>query len=72
MEEAETVNSLKISNYKTIQKDKIMKTKALNIKDFEIEKINKEAQKSIRGGDGETTIDPNNPNPVKNGGSGNG
>jgi len=49
-----------------------MKTKALNIKNFEIEKINKEAQKSIRGGDGETTIDPNNPNPVKNGGSGNG
>jgi len=49
-----------------------MKNNSLKIKNFESDKINKEAQKSIRGGDGETTIDPNNPNPVKNGGSGNG
>ncbi|WP_347050086.1 hypothetical protein [Flavobacterium olei] len=47
-----------------------MKNKALNIKDFEIERINREAQKSIRGGDDETPTDPNNP--IKNGGSGNG
>lgn len=46
-----------------------MKTKTLKIADFESQKINKDAQKVIRGGDGEL-IDPNNP--VKNGGGGNG
>jgi len=46
-----------------------MKSKALQLADFELEKINKDTQKVIRGGDGEP-IDPNNP--VKNGGSGNG
>jgi len=46
-----------------------MKNKALQLADFELEKINKDVQKVIRGGDGEP-IDPNNP--VKNGGSGNG
>ena len=46
-----------------------MKRRILSVSHFELEKINKEAQKMIRGGDGEP-IDPNNP--VKNGGSGNG
>ncbi|WP_347050087.1 hypothetical protein [Flavobacterium olei] len=46
-----------------------MKNNSLKIKNFESDKISKEAQKIIRGGDGEP-IDPNNP--VKNGGSGNG
>ncbi|WP_433765135.1 hypothetical protein [Flavobacterium ginsenosidimutans] len=47
-----------------------MKTKILNIKDFEIEKLNKEAQKVIRGGDGDP-VDPTN-NPVKGSGNGSG
>ncbi|KAF2332276.1 rSAM-modified peptide [Flavobacterium ginsenosidimutans] len=47
-----------------------MKTKILNIKDFEIEKLNKEAQKVIRGGDGDP-VDPTN-NPAKGSGNGSG
>ncbi|MCV2485884.1 hypothetical protein OD917_13185 [Flavobacterium sp. SH_e] len=47
-----------------------MKTNLLKITDFEIEKLNKEAQKVIRGGDGEP-VDPTN-NPVKGSGNGSG
>ncbi|MCV2485882.1 hypothetical protein OD917_13175 [Flavobacterium sp. SH_e] len=47
-----------------------MKTKISNIKDFEIEKLNKEAQKVIRGGDGDP-VDPTN-NPAKGSGNGSG
>ena len=46
-----------------------MEKRTLKISHFESEKINKEAQKVIRGGDGEPT-DPNNA--IKNAGSGNG
>ncbi|PBJ11345.1 rSAM-modified peptide [Flavobacterium sp. ACN6] len=45
---------------------------SLKITDFEIEKISKNAQKSVRGGDAEPDpITPPN-NPVKGGGNGNG
>ena len=46
-----------------------MKNKVLKLVDFQLEKINKDAQKVIRGGGDEPT-DPNNP--LKNGGGGNG
>ena len=48
-----------------------MKNKALKITDFEVEKLNKEAQKVVRGGGGETGEEEQN-NPIKNGGGGNG
>ncbi len=47
-----------------------MKNKALKITDFEVEKLNKDAQKVVRGGDGDPPIEQNNP--IKNGGGGNG
>jgi len=48
-----------------------MKNNSLKIKDIEIEKISTEAQKVIKGGDGES-VDPQN-NPAKGtGGNGNG
>ncbi|BDU24400.1 rSAM-modified peptide [Flavobacterium sp. GSB-24] len=48
-----------------------MKNIKLTFEDFQLEKINKEAQKIIRGGDGED-VDPKN-NPAKGtGGNGNG
>ena len=42
---------------------------SLKITDFEIEKLNKEAQKAVRGGDGDPPVINN---PIKNGGGGNG
>ncbi|PBJ11346.1 hypothetical protein [Flavobacterium sp. ACN6] len=49
-----------------------MKNNILSFKDFELETINKQAQKAIRGGDGEAApITPPN-NPEKGGGNGNG
>ncbi|WP_205334633.1 hypothetical protein [Flavobacterium fluviale] len=48
-----------------------MKNKVLKFKDFESEKINKETQRIIRGGDGEPA-DPPISYPIKNGGGGNG
>ncbi|MCV2485883.1 rSAM-modified peptide [Flavobacterium sp. SH_e] len=47
-----------------------MKTNLLKITDFEIEKLNKEAQKAVRGGDDEP-VDPKN-NPAKGSGNGSG
>ncbi len=45
-----------------------MKANSLKIADFEIEKLNKDAQKTVRGG-GDDPTDPNNP---AKGGGGNG
>jgi len=71
---AETVNShskkQKQSILKQSKKYKVMKN-SLKITDFEIEKLNKEAQKVVRGGGGETSEEEKN-NPIKNGGGGNG
>ncbi|KAF2332277.1 hypothetical protein [Flavobacterium ginsenosidimutans] len=47
-----------------------MKTKISNINDFELEKIDRGAQKVIRGGDGDP-VDPTN-NPAKGSGNGSG
>ncbi|MCV2485886.1 rSAM-modified peptide [Flavobacterium sp. SH_e] len=46
-----------------------MKTNSLKIADFEIEKLNKEAQKTVMGGGDEPT-DPNSP--AKGSGNGSG
>ena len=48
-----------------------MKNNTLTFKDFESEKINKETQRIIRGGDAEPA-DPPISYPIKNGGGGNG
>ena len=50
-----------------------MKSTKLKFSDFQVEKISKEQQKAIRGGDGEAAppITPPN-NPEKGGGNGNG
>ncbi len=46
-----------------------MKNKTFTLGDFEVEKLNKEAQKVVRGGDGDPPVINN---PIKNGGGGNG
>ncbi|WP_289664436.1 hypothetical protein [Flavobacterium panacagri] len=47
-----------------------MKNNSLKISDFQLEKISREAQKNVKaGGD---TDPPEEPNPLKNGGGGNG
>ncbi|WP_289664437.1 rSAM-modified peptide [Flavobacterium panacagri] len=47
-----------------------MKKRTFTLGDFEIEKISRDAQKTIKGGDPLTP--PEEPNPLKNGGGGNG
>jgi len=46
-----------------------MKNKTFTLEDFASEKLNKEAQKVVRGGDGDPPVINN---PIKNGGGGNG
>jgi len=41
----------------------------MKITDFQADKISREAQKTVKGGDPQT---PEEPNPLKNGGGGNG
>ncbi|PBJ11344.1 hypothetical protein [Flavobacterium sp. ACN6] len=48
-----------------------MKTKTFTLRDFEVERISKNAQKSIMGGDPPVPPEETN-NPVKGGGNGNG
>jgi len=56
---------------KAIQKKRRdMKNNSLKIADFQSEKISRNTQKTIKGGDPLTS--PEEPNPLKNGGGGNG
>ncbi|MBW1657364.1 rSAM-modified peptide [Flavobacterium quisquiliarum] len=48
-----------------------MKNNSLKIADFQFEKISRESQRTVKGGD--TTTPPEEPNPLNNGGgNGNG
>ncbi len=47
-----------------------MKNNSLKIADFQFEKISREAQRTLKGGD--TTTPPEEPNPIRGTGSGNG
>ncbi len=46
-----------------------MKNNSLKIADFQFEKISREAQKTVKGGDPQV---PEEPNPIRGTGSGNG